>query len=171
MLTLPKDEYAAFYQTYIEELADLDKDIIQNLKYTYQNIFQVLKNLPESKQLFRYANDKWTIKEILQHLIDTERIFNYRALRFARRDATDLPGFEENDYVKNATANSRNYKEMLDEFSIIREGSIMLFKSFDKAALLRVGSANGSIMSVRAIGYVISGHLQHHFNVINERYL
>jgi len=171
MAKLPTNEYAPFYRPYIEALVKNDKSILDNLENTYTQSMNLLKDLPEEKQLFRYADGKWTVKELIQHLIDSERILSYRALRFARRDTKDLPGFEEGDYVLNSDGNGREYIDLLEEFSSVRKSSILLYKSFDKNALLRIGKANGSVMSVRALGYIISGHLQHHLNIINERYL
>ena len=114
---------------------------------------------------------KWTIKELVQHIIDAERVLSYRALRFARRDATDLAGFEEDDYVKNSNGDTRDYNDLLVEFSAVRNATILLFNSFTDEALQRIGSASGSIISVRALGFIISGHLQHHLTIIKERYI
>lgn len=171
MAKLSNNEYAPFYATYIETIGDNDKSIVENLENTHKIALQLLNNLPEKKQLYSYSTGKWTIKELIQHFIDAERVLSYRALRFARRDATDLAGFEENDYVVNSNGNDRDYDALLEEFSMVRKTTIQLFKSFTDEALPRIGSANGSIVSVRALGYIISGHLKHHLNIIKERYL
>lgn len=171
MLTLPDNEYALFYEPYIEVLDTNQKSILENLNDTHIEAVALLKDLPEAKQNYRYADGKWTIKELIQHFIDAERVLSYRALRFARRDPTDLPGYEEDDYVKNSNGDTRDYNELLEEFSAVRKATMLLFNSFTDEALQRIGSANGSIFSVRAIGYIISGHLQHHLNVIRDRYL
>jgi len=171
MAKLPNNEYAPFYGPYIEALAKSDKSILENLENTHTQFVNLLKDLPEEKQLFRYTAGKWTIKELIQHIIDSERILSYRALRFARGDKTDLPGFDEEEYVLNSEGNDREYMDLLEEFSLVRKSSILLYKSFDEKALPRIGKANGSVMSVRALGYIISGHLQHHLNIIRERYL
>ncbi|HBS11085.1 MAG TPA: DNA damage-inducible protein DinB, partial [Flavobacteriaceae bacterium] len=111
------------------------------------------------------------IKELLEHIIDAERIFAYRALRIARNDKTDLSGFEENSYVENANSDSRDYQELLEEFSYVRKSTVFLFKNFSKQVMLQVGTIDGNEITVRAIGYVNSGHLLHHINIIKERYL
>lgn len=168
---LPDNEYASFYAKYIEALVNNDKSIIENLEGTYKNAFEILTNIPKEKQLYSYAKDKWTIKQLIQHFIDAERVLSYRALRFARRDATDLAGFEEDEYVKYSNGNDRDYADLLEEFSTVRKSTIQLFRSFDENALPRIGSANGTIVSVRALGYIISGHLKHHLNIIMSRYI
>jgi len=130
-----------------------------------------LSEIPEEKENYRYAEGKWTIKEIIGHLTDTERIFGYRALRFARHDQTNLPGYEENDYVANANFQNRSFYNLVHEFNLVRESNIALFKSFDESALSQFGTANGNKISVRAIIFTIAGHELHHLNVIRERYL
>jgi hypothetical protein len=171
MLQLNENEYAHYYKPYIDALVADKKSIVEHLKDTLDDAIGVLSNLPEDKQMYSYADGKWTIKELLQHIIDTERVFAYRALRFARNDATPLPGFEQDDYAAIYNANKRNYKELLEEFLFTRKSIISLFKSFDNEELIRIGIAGGNNMSVRALGYIISGHLQHHLNIIKERYL
>jgi uncharacterized damage-inducible protein DinB len=120
---------------------------------------------------YRYAEGKWTIKEIIQHIIDTERIFSYRALRISRNDKTPLPGFEENDYVDNTDANKRGLQELLTELSAVRHATLLLFKSFSEEQLARIGIASENEISVRAIGFIIIGHQKHHQKVFEERYL
>ena len=141
------------------------------LDYSENKAVILLQSLTKAQQEFRYAESKWSIKEILQHLIDAERIFAYRALRFARFDKTDLAGFEENSYVENSFCDDKNFDDLLEEFKVVRTCSKMLFKSFNVDILKNHGLANGNNMSVRAIAYVISGHQLHHLNVIKERYL
>ena len=111
------------------------------------------------------------MKELIQHIIDTERVFSYRALCFARNDNTSLPGFDQDVFVENDNANDRNYYDLLNEMEVLRKSSIQLFKSFSDEALLRVGVASNNKMSVRALGYLFSGHQMHHLNIIKERYL
>ncbi|MDX5584086.1 MAG: DinB family protein, partial [Aureibaculum sp.] len=161
MSTLPDNEYALFYEPYIEALDNNGKSILENLKDTHIEAVALLKDLTETKQHYRYAEGKWTIKELIQHIIDAERVLSYRALRYARRDAKDLAGFEEDDYVKNSNGDTRDYNDLLEEFSAVRNATILLFNSFTNEALQRIGSANGSIFSVRALCFIISGHLQH----------
>src|SRR5690606_18442301 len=128
-------------------------------------------SLDENQGLYSYAHGKWTLKEVLIHCIDTERIMSYRALRFARNDQTELPGFEQNDYVPQSEANSRKMADLIEEYKILRQSTILLFKSFSDDVLKRAGVANGNPISVRALGFVISGHELHHLNVCKERYL
>jgi len=171
MEKLENNEYALFYQPYLQEFSEDDKNIIENLEDSIQYSMRILRGLNYEKHLFRYEEDKWTIKEIVQHVIDTERIFNYRALRFARKDKTDLAGFEENLFVGNSNANQREFVSLLEEFYTLRKTTIDLYKSFSEEALLQIGIANGNSMSVRVLGYITSGHLLHHLKVIQERYL
>lgn len=171
MLHLESHEYASFYRPYIEVLLNNDHDIIENLRISMIKFEQLLTNLDTDKQLYQYAEGKWTIKEIIQHLIDAERVFSYRALRFARKDQIDLAGFDENAYVDNSKANKRNYQDLVDEFIALRKSTIFLYQSFSKQTMLNIGMASGSQMSVRALGYITSGHLLHHLKVITNRYL
>jgi len=171
MELLGENEYAPFYQGYIQAVSNDDKNIIENLEDSIQYALRILRALPYDKHVFRYEEGKWTIKEIVQHLIDSERVFNYRALRFARKDTTDLMGFDENLFVENSNANSREFINLLEEFAILRRDTVLLYKSFSYDALLEIGTANENSMSVRALGYITSGHLLHHLKVIQERYL
>ena len=120
---------------------------------------------------YKYAEDKWTIKDMLLHIIDAERVFAYRALRFARADKTNLPGFEHDDYVVVANANGRIKASLLNEYNAQRESTIQLFSNFKDEMLMQIGVASGNPMSVRALGFVTAGHETHHCNIIKERYL
>ncbi|TYA58927.1 DinB family protein [Formosa maritima] len=164
-----ESEYADYYANYIKKAGN--QDIISGLESSLNNTMSFFKSIPEEKLEFRYEIGKWTIKDIIQHLIDAERVFAYRALRFARKDNTPLPGFEENDYTIAANANKRSREELLKEYQAVRESTIMLFKNFDEDTLKLVGIASNSNMSVRAIGFVIIGHETHHCDVIKSRYL
>ena len=168
---IPENEYHPYFKPYIEELSKNGKSIIENLIDSKKTLNTLLSNIPENKKSYAYAEGKWTVKEIMQHLIDTERIFNYRALRFARNDQTDLVGFDQDEYIQNVNANSRNLDHLIAEFNAARDSSILLFQSFSNDVWKRVGSASGNIISVRAIGYLISGHQLHHLKVFQERYL
>ncbi len=127
--------------------------------------------VPVEKEEYRYAEGKWTVKEVLGHICDTERILGYRALCIARGEQKELPGFDENHYVSNGYFNKRSLYDLAHEFSIVRESNIALFKSFDENILDKKGTANKNIMSVRSILFMIAGHEKHHINVIKERYL
>jgi len=171
MQKLQSDEYALFYRPYIDILLDNDKSIIEDLLDSHEKAIQILKNLDIEKQLFQYAEGKWTIKELIQHIIDAERVFNYRALRFARNDASELSGFDENQFVSQSSANTRDYNDLLEEFSLLRRSTILMYKNFSTEVLLLKGKASDEFISVRALGYITSGHLLHHLHIINSRYL
>ncbi len=163
-------EYAPFYAPYIQAV-DTNKSIVLNLEDSLQQANKLLNGINSEKELYQYAAGKWTIKEIVLHLIDAEMVFNYRALRFARNDKTALSGFEENDYVQNSNANSIDFKVLIHDLSDLRKSTINLYKNMDDEMLQRGGNASANFMSVRAIGYITSGHLLHHLQVIKERYL
>jgi len=168
---IEKTEYAVFYQPYIDALSDNNMGLIENLEYSNEKASELLGTISKEKQIYQYAKDKWTIKEIVQHIMDAERVFNYRALRFARKDNIELPGFDENQFALHSNANQRDYKLLLDEFLALRRTTIYLYDSFSNDALLEYGKINGNMMSVRALGYLTSGHLLHHLNIIKSRYL
>ncbi|HEX8269831.1 MAG TPA: DinB family protein [Flavobacterium sp.] len=163
------DEYAAFYAPYLATLTN--EDLIEELEISLHRLIRFVQEIPMDKYDYRYAEGKWTIKDILQHLIDAERIFSYRALRFARMDKTPLPGFEENDYADVANGYRRSIKDLLTELSIVRQSTLALFKTFSDDLLLRRGVASEREMSVRAVGFIIIGHQNHHQRVFQERYL
>ena len=166
---IPKNEFAPYFEQYMQLVSKDEKSIIENLVASQKVFDDVLRNLPVEKHNFSYAEGKWTIKELIQHIIDTERVFSYRALCFARNDNTSLPGFDQDVFAENDNANDRNYYDLLNEMEVLRKSSIQLFKSFSDEALLRVGVASNNKMSVRALGYLFSGHQIHHLNIIKER--
>lgn len=163
-------EYAPYTIMYIGLLPD-DGLVLKHLQDNLQATKNLILSLPAEKLAYRYAEGKWTIKEILVHLSDDERIYAYRALRFARNDKTELPGFEQDDYARYSGANERSLDDILEELTTVRSATISLFNSFDNEALLRAGVANGHIMSVRAAAFHIAGHELHHINIIKARYL
>lgn len=130
-----------------------------------------LQDIPEEKWSYRYAEGKWTIAELVLHLVDAERIFAYRALRIARKDQTPLPGFEENDYVIHSKASSRSKDSLMKELKAVQEATRLLFESFDEEQLECSGTASGGTTYVRGIGFIIIGHGLHHRNILRERYL
>ncbi len=166
---LSENEYSTFNATYIKAAGEVD--LIQELEICLHEFIHFVQNIPMEKFDYRYAEGKWTIKEIIQHIIDTERIFAYRALRISRNDTTPLPGFEENDYAKNTEGNLRSLQDLLTELSAVRHSNLLLFKSFSEDQLKRVGVASESPISVRAIGFMLIGHQKHHQKVFGERYL
>ncbi len=167
---LQPNEYASYYENYIHQVSD-DYTLIEELEISLHRYIKFVQNIPMDKFDYSYAEGKWTIKDIIQHTIDAERVFAYRALRFARNDKTELPGYEEDDYANQANGNKRSIMELLTEFSAVRHATLLLFKSFNEEQLLRIGYANNNPMSVRAIGFVIVGHQNHHQKVFEERYL
>ena len=171
IVMIPKNEYAPYFEQYIQLVSQEDISIIEYLEKSQYDFEVLMRYLPKEKHDFAYAEGKWTVKELIQHIIDTERIFCYRALCFARNDKTSLPGFDQDIFVDNDTANERDYYDLLDEMSTLRKSSIQLYKSFSEEALLRIGVASENKMSVRALGYLFSGHQIHHLNVVKERYL
>lgn len=167
----PKEgEYAPYTIMYIGLLPD-DGLVLKYLEDNLRATTDFILSLPEEKLAHRYAEGKWTIKEILVHIIDDERIYAYRALRFARNDKTELPGFEQDDYAMHSGANGRDVKDILKEFARVRHATISLFEGLDRDALLRAGVADGKVMSVRAAAYHIAGHELRHIGIIRERYL
>lgn len=162
--TLPK-----FYTHYVNQVKDLD--MLDALERSGKQMISIINNIPEDMGEYRYENGKWSIKELICHTMDAERIFAYRALRFARNDSTELPGFEEDDYAPQANAHARTLKQLVVEVENLRRSTLDLFASFTPEMLQRKGSANKNIVSVVNIGYIISGHETHHRNVLNERYL
>lgn len=131
----------------------------------------VLNNITEDQGEFSYAEGKWTVKELICHMIDTERIMTYRALCIARKEEASLPGFEENDYVANSFSNQRTVGELVEEFDVLRKSTVLMFNSFDQSVFDNFGNANGLDIDVRSIGMIIAGHALHHINILNERYL
>ncbi len=167
---LQSSEYAAFYGTYINAVST-EYPLVEELEISLHRFIKFVQDIPMDKFDYRYAQGKWTIKDIIQHLIDSERIFAYRALRIARNDQTPLPGFEENDYAAVANSNQRNIQSLLTEYSTVRQSNIFLFKGFSDEELLRIGTASGKQISVRALGIIIIGHQNHHQRIFEERYL
>lgn len=161
--------YPGYFQRYIDQVPEEDMLTAFDVQSGIAENFLV--SISEEKSLHAYAEGKWTIKEILQHIIDAERIFAYRALSFARKDSTPLPGFEENDYAANSNANRRTWKSLIEEFIVVRKSTELLFKSFTAEALASSGTANNNLTSVAGIGFITLGHFYHHKKVITERYL
>lgn len=162
-------EHPESYTRYIEKVPQ--GNLITQLSTQLNETISFLKTIPKEKFNYRYAEGKWTIKQIIQHLSDCERVFCYRALRFARNDNTALAGFEENDYANEANTELRSIEQLLEEFSAIRQSTLCLVKSFSDEELKRKGIANNKSISVNALCYIIAGHELHHASIIKERYL
>lgn len=162
-------EHAPHAAAYIRLLPD-DGGVLRHLAADYRALRGLLLGLPEERLLHRYAPGKWSVKEVVQHLSDDERIYAYRALRFARGDATELPGFEEEPYATASEADRRSIASLLGELGAVRRASIELFAGLPGSALLRRGVADGQPMSVRGAAYHIAGHARHHVEILRTRY-
>lgn len=163
-------EYPPYAEMYMKYLPD-DGLLLQHLTDNYNLVKNLIFSLPEENLYFRYAPGKWTIKEILVHIIDDERIYAYRALCFARNEQTSLPGFEQDDYARYSGANDRELSNIFDEYEAVRQSTIALFNGLPKEALTRIGMANNNRATVRALGYHIAGHELHHLHIIQQYYL
>jgi len=163
-------EYAPYQEAYIKLVSD-EWNITEELEVSLAKFIDFVRDIPFDKYDYRYAEGKWDIKDIIQHVIDSERIFAYRALRIGRGDKTPLPGFEEADYGAAADAGRRHLQELLTELSLVRHSTINLFKSFREEELGRTGTASNYTVSARALGFLIIGHQNHHIKIFKERYL
>jgi len=166
---LKAEEYVPYQKMYLDLVED--RPIVVSLGESMNEFTTFFSSIKEDRLSFSYQEGKWTIKELMLHMIDTERVFQYRALRFSRNDRTSLPGYDENLYVPNSNANNRSLTSLLEELTAVRNSTIALFNSFDEEILLIIGNSDGNTMSVRAVGYVILGHQIHHINIVKERYL
>ncbi|WP_276368267.1 DinB family protein [Chryseolinea sp. H1M3-3] len=158
-----------FHKRYVEHVKDFD--VLEALRISSKRTVDVVRSIPEDQGNYRYAPLKWSIKELLCHMMDTERILAYRALRFGRNDKTALHGFEENDYAPEANAENRKVKQIADEMERLRLTTLDLFVNFTPEMLMRKGLANNLELSVINLGYIISGHESHHLQILKERYL
>ena len=163
-----KTEYAPYYERYVSLVTGDVMDVLGGQTTRLQDIFT---GMPEDKGEFRYDEGKWSIKELLGHLIDGERMFAYRVLRISRGDETPIEGFEQDGYIENAHSNERSFADLLEEFSLLRRANMILFKNLDDNAWSRLGTASDAKVSVRALGYIMAGHIEHHLTVLKERYL
>jgi len=162
------DEFPPFYKTYIDTVSD---NVVAELEDQINSFPAFLKGISGDKASFAYAEGKWTLKELLGHVNDTERIMAYRALRIARNDKTPLPGFDENDYISNSHFADRTIESLADEFATLRRANMFLIKSFSEEEVSRMGISNNFPISVGALIYILAGHLNHHRRIIEERYL
>jgi len=166
---LNANEFNSYYTPYINLVTT--KDIVIALTESFDQTLAFLNSIPDEKWQYSYAEGKWTVKEVMQHFLDTERVFAYRALCFSRKDTMELPGFDQDEYLENSNANSRTKQSLMEEYKAIRNATIVLYKSFSKDMLLYKGVASNSPLSVRAAGYITVGHEKHHCSVIAEKYL
>jgi uncharacterized damage-inducible protein DinB len=163
------DEYATYYSKYITLVPE--GNVIDTLSQQLESTLSVLRNITEEKANSRYAEGKWSIKELVGHLADGERIFGYRLLRFARNDKTPLPGFEQDDYVANAGFDKCRLSDLVEELEHVRKANLSLLRNLDAEAWQRSGDASGQAVSVRALAYIIAGHETHHMEILRTRYL
>jgi len=162
-------DYNEFYQPYISALGEVN--LLTMMQRQLKNFPEFIESIPSDRWTYAYAPGKWTIAEVLLHVIDTERIFQYRALRIGRRDATPLPGFDQNAYVPYSGAHDRSKESIIEEYQAVRGSSISLFKTYNKEALLQKGMVSGYPVTAGALGFIICGHQRHHRNGIREHYL
>lgn len=163
------EEHAEYFSRYIDRVPD--GDIVDILTRQMAETSEFLGAIPDSKADHRYAEGKWSIREVIGHMCDTERVFSYRALRFSRGDTTPVPGFDENAYMKYAPFSRCSLDDLISEFQQVRKSSLHLFRSMDAQAMERRGVANGASVSVRAIAYMAAGHEAHHVEGLRTRYL
>ena len=159
----------SFYHRYVQLIEE--DNAVDGLKSNTAKLQAVLQSIPDNKWDFRYADGKWNIKEMVQHMTDAERIFCYRALCIARGETQSLPGFDENAYADASNASARGQEELKEELAVVRKATELLFHSFSEEQINRSGIANHNPITVNAIGFIIAGHAMHHLNILKERYL
>jgi hypothetical protein len=163
-------EYAGWFDRYIRLVEDVD-DLGETMARQLDDTMTFYRGLSEAQVEARYAPDKWTVKEVIGHMADTERVMQYRALGVARGDAASFPSFEQDDYARTSGHGARTWSSLLDELKCVRQSSIHLFRHLDEASLDRLGSVNNNPTTARAIGYVILGHERHHLAILKDKYL
>lgn len=161
--------YADGFAKYVQ-LAE-SKDLLKTLKKNRKRFLSLMASIPPAKINYAYAEGKWTVKQLLQHIIDAERVFAYRALRIARFDSTPLAGFDENAWAEKADVTARGWSDMLKEFNELRKANIRMIGQFSKEQLAAEGTSNGKALSTAAICFIMAGHVKHHMNILEERYL
>ena len=161
-------EYASFYHRYVESVPD--GDIVELLRSGGRELLEAIRRIPEARAGHRYGPEKWTIRQVIGHLIDAERIFTYRALRAARGDRTPLASFDENAYVRTAGSDARTLADLAREMECVRQASVLLFESLPADAWGLSGIASEREVSVRALAYITAGHALHHLRILRERY-
>ena len=157
------------YHGYINQVKQ--DDLMTAFDKQSKKMLRFFKNIPEDKQDYAYAEGKWTLKELLQHIIDAERVFSYRALTFSRNDKNNLPSFDENEWTSESNATDRNWNDLLEEFKALRKSTEYLFSSFSNEQLERSGTSNNNSNYVLGLGFIVVGHVTHHIKIIKEKYL
>jgi hypothetical protein len=158
-----------YYQSYLRFLKE--ESVVEHLKSSAEEFNYLLNTFSNEKAEYKYAENKWSVKDLIQHVIDTERVFAYRAMRFSRSDDIDLPGFDQDQYVVHASADRRDIKDLMSEFTSTRYSTISFFNSLNENDLKKTGIASEAEFSVEMLGYIISGHLLHHLEIIREKYI
>lgn len=166
---LQTTEYNQFYSSYVNMVND-DLTLLQALESGKESSLAFFSAISSEKLLYAYAKGKWTILQVLLHLIDTERIFQYRALCIARNDKTSFPGFDQDNYIEPSRANNRGLLSLLEEYLSVRHSTLQLFKNLPEDSLTRLGEASNNLLSPRAAGFIIAGHELHHIKIVRERY-
>jgi len=163
------DEYAPYYDTYVSLIAG--DGVMAELDSQTASLRAAVSGLPEDRGSYAYAEGKWTIKELLSHLIDGERIFAYRILRVSRGDKTPIEGFEQDDYIATSRANDRTFSNLIDEFAFERQANLIMVSNIDDETSELMGTASDKPVSVRALTYIMAGHVKHHLKILADRYL
>jgi hypothetical protein len=164
-----KSEFLPYYDRYISLVPD--GDVVSTLTSQIEETLELLRSLPASVSTYRYAPDKWSVNQLVGHVIDAERLFSNRALRFARNDATPVPGFEQDDYVRNGPFGACRLRDLVDDFANVRQATISLFRQMSEDSWSRRGTANKVAVSVRALAFIILGHELHHRKILQQKYL
>ena len=164
-----ESEYAPYYQGYINQVSETD--ILPVLRSQLDDLDVLLDRVTPERETYRYAEGKWSIREIAGHLIDAERVFGYRVFCIARGESQNLPGFEQNDYMLTAPYDQIDLEDLLSELRLVRLSNLAMMRSLDEEAWMRVGTANDNQVSVRALAFIMAGHVRHHMGVLRERYL
>lgn len=162
------EEYAPFYETYVRLVPE--NDLMDAFQHAMDEIHDALDSIPADKADYAYAEGKWTVKQLLQHIIDTERVFSYRAVCISRGEKQPLPGFDENQYAAAADGETRSLKDMKEELLALRHSVYLMFKGFKPDMLKQTGTASGKPISTLALGYIAIGHIRHHFTILRDRY-
>lgn len=163
-------EYAPYYEGYISQTAP-DEDLFTVMDAQTDELRSAVGSLSEERGSYAYADGKWTIKELVSHIIDGERIFGYRAHRISRGDTTPIEGFEQDDYIATSNANQRSFADLIDEFDLQRRANMLMLRNISDDASRLMGTASNNPVSARAIAYIMAGHVRHHTNILRERYL
>ena len=162
-------EYAEWYAGYVGSVGETD--IVSVLQKQIDEIKEIFAGISEEKGLYRYAEGKWTIKEVLSHLIDGERVFAYRAFRISRKDETPLAGFDQDPYIENSNSNDRTIPDLVEELALLRQANMFIFRNLKERDWDIFGTASDNKITVRALAYIMAGHIRHHLKILQERYL